>query len=86
MHAALYGSLAVVCDGAPALLRDKRNTGCFFFVVPYAVKYDIQVKNGVVVNNQKVQPPTVPSLDTRFVAAASITHSHRHGKLRMQLY
>ena len=66
------------------LIRETQ--GVFFFVVHYAVKYDIQVKNGVVVNNQKVQPPTVPSLDTRFVAAASITHSHRHGKLRMQLY
>ena len=35
MHATRNGSLAVVCDGAPALLRDKRNTGCFFFVVPF---------------------------------------------------
>ena len=65
----------------------RETQGVFSFLFPfYAVKYDIQVKNGVVVNNLKVQPPTVPSLDTRFVAAASIMHSHCHGKLRMQLY
>ena len=50
MYGTVNRSLAVVCDRAHTCVI--RETQVFFFLY--------------IVNNQKVQPPTVPSLDTRF--------------------